>query len=54
LGKVEKMFKIPLEVETNHCDGWPSKEVPLKTKVEMKKSMEGNIEDEMKKGSSRR
>jgi hypothetical protein len=25
-GKVEKMFKIPLEVEMNHCDGWPSKE----------------------------
>jgi hypothetical protein len=24
--KVEEMSKIHLEVETNHCDGWTSKE----------------------------
>jgi len=30
-------FWQKLEVETNHCDGWPSKGSPLKMKVVVKK-----------------
>jgi hypothetical protein len=39
------MFKIPLEVEINHCDGWTSKTTHKKMKVVMKKSIEWNIEE---------
>jgi hypothetical protein len=36
-----------MEVETNHCDGWPSKDNPLKMNVAVKKDMNEEIQGEM-------
>jgi hypothetical protein len=46
-------FWKKLEVEMNHCDGWPSKGNPLKMKVVVKKDINGEMQGEMGKDSSR-
>jgi hypothetical protein len=49
--KLRKCPKIYLEVEMNHCDGWPSKEDPLKMKVEMKKGIQWKRREERLRGN---
>jgi hypothetical protein len=43
------MSKIYLEVETNHCDGWPSKASPLKMKVVVNKDIDMDMKRELGK-----
>jgi hypothetical protein len=46
-------FWKKLEVETNHCDGWPSKGIPLKMKVVVKKDINREMQGEMGKDNNR-
>jgi hypothetical protein len=38
-----------MEVEMNHCNGWPFKGIPLKMKVVMKKDIKGEMHRELGK-----